>query len=94
MTPTPATTQTPVRVQTHQFDRCPVCEADFAKAIETVLGGSYRNDEDTNQQRTCVEPVDPVDAEVARVRLFFHLPEQLAESHDEQAKLDQVMDDE
>lgn len=89
----PTTTPPPVRVQDRQFTQCPICEADFDKVIESVLGGSYRNADETKQARTCVEPVDPVDGEAARVRLFFHTDDQLAESHDEQVQLDQVMDD-
>jgi len=94
MSETPTTTQQNVRVQTHKYDQCAVCDKPMQKVIETVVGGSVANNADTKQARVCYEPVDPDDEQAARTRLFFHSESDLeAPDRDGEVKLDQAVTD-
>lgn len=89
----PTTTNPNVRVQTHKYDVCPICDCEAETVIETVVGGSVTNNADTNQERVCYEPVDPDGEQPARTRLFFHLPAQLDTDREGRVDLDKAVTD-
>lgn len=94
MSETPTTTQQNVRVQTHKYDKCAVCDKPMQKVIETVVGGSVENNSETTQAKTCYEPVDGGIGKPARTRLFFHSEADLeAPDRDGEVKLDQAVTD-
>lgn len=85
-------TQNKLRVQTHKYDDCAVCGKPMDKVIETVMGGSVENSADTKQAKVCYEPVSTDVGQPARVRLFFHLPDDLESGgHDDEVQLDEVV---
>lgn len=87
----PTTTNPNIRVQTHKYDVCPICDCEADTVIETVVGGSVTNNADTKQARVCYEPVDPGDEQAARTRLFFHLPGELNTDREGRVDLDQAV---
>lgn len=87
----PTTTNPNIRVQTHKYDVCPICDCEPEKVIETVVGGSNENSADTKQVRVCYEPVDPGDGQPARTRLFYHLPGQTGADREGRVELDQAV---
>lgn len=87
----PTTTNPNVRVQTHNYDHCPMCGCPAEVVLETVVGGSTENNGETKQARVCHEPVDPGDGEPARTRLFYHLPGDLGDERDGRVELDRAV---